>query len=229
MGGIYTIYHNQNKGYIVNEEYVQMSQTLRAAMYIMERDFRLAGFDPTPRSVCGTGVETANADGFHFTICDDTDPDNPVAVDIVYYLKTVDGVTSLYRTVGQPRNSGESFEDYTDRVVAQTDIVARNVEALNFTYLRALPLPSGVSSRILNHGGSLGDIGEVTAFPDDIEAIHTVQISIVLRSNREIAEEENTEQFFNPDGNLIYASTGDGYKRKMMSKNIKCRNLAIEE
>ena len=46
MAGIYTFYHNQLKTHITQQEMVDMQQDARAAMYMMTREIRMAGYDP---------------------------------------------------------------------------------------------------------------------------------------------------------------------------------------
>jgi len=44
---IYATYHNQQKIYLDQEQIVEMQQNLRAAMFFIERDVRMMGYDPT--------------------------------------------------------------------------------------------------------------------------------------------------------------------------------------
>jgi type IV pilus assembly protein PilW len=47
MGAVGVIHSSQQKSYRIQEEVAAMQQNIRAAMYIMEREIRLAGYDPT--------------------------------------------------------------------------------------------------------------------------------------------------------------------------------------
>ncbi|MCD6266685.1 MAG: prepilin-type N-terminal cleavage/methylation domain-containing protein, partial [Deltaproteobacteria bacterium] len=47
MASIGYVYYTQQKSYVAQEQISAMQQNLRAAMYYMEREIRMAGFDPT--------------------------------------------------------------------------------------------------------------------------------------------------------------------------------------
>jgi len=47
MAGVYSAYYSQQKSYITQEQVAAMQQNLRAAMYIIQREIRMAGCDPT--------------------------------------------------------------------------------------------------------------------------------------------------------------------------------------
>jgi prepilin-type N-terminal cleavage/methylation domain-containing protein len=51
LAAIYSVYYAQQKSYVVQEQVAEMQQNLRAAMYIMAREIRMAGYDPTGRGV----------------------------------------------------------------------------------------------------------------------------------------------------------------------------------
>ena len=46
LAGICSTFYSQHISYLNQEQIVSMQQNLRAAMYIMERDIRMAGHDP---------------------------------------------------------------------------------------------------------------------------------------------------------------------------------------
>ena len=46
MAAISTFYHSQLKTHVTQNELVDMQQDARAAMYMMTREIRMAGFDP---------------------------------------------------------------------------------------------------------------------------------------------------------------------------------------
>ncbi len=55
MAGIYSTFNSQYKSYMIQERIVAMQQNLRAGFYQLERNIRLAGFDPTGNA--GAGIE----------------------------------------------------------------------------------------------------------------------------------------------------------------------------
>lgn len=113
MAAIYSTYYSQQRSYIVQEQVASMQQNLRAAMFYMERDIRVAGCDPTRTT--DAGITTASANTIAFT--EDTDGDG-VLRGITYPLYTdTDGVQKLGRDAGG----------------GQTP-VAEYIDALNFVY-----------------------------------------------------------------------------------------------
>jgi type IV pilus assembly protein PilW len=53
-GAIYTAFQSQQKSYLVQDQVAEMQQNLRAAMDIMVREIRMAGYDP--QSSNGFGI-----------------------------------------------------------------------------------------------------------------------------------------------------------------------------
>jgi type IV pilus assembly protein PilW len=47
LGGVYTAFVAQRQGYDAQEQVTDVQQNMRAAMYMMTREIRLAGYDPT--------------------------------------------------------------------------------------------------------------------------------------------------------------------------------------
>ena len=84
MAGIYSAYYSQQKSYVTQEQVVAMQQNLRAAMYYMEREIRMAGCDPTGSA--GANIMIANTAELQFRIDENgdggfTNPSPPPAND----------------------------------------------------------------------------------------------------------------------------------------------------
>ncbi|MBW1982881.1 MAG: prepilin-type N-terminal cleavage/methylation domain-containing protein, partial [Deltaproteobacteria bacterium] len=47
MGAVYSTYKAQQDSYIAQEQVAEMQENLRAALYVMAHEIRMAGFDPT--------------------------------------------------------------------------------------------------------------------------------------------------------------------------------------
>jgi type IV pilus assembly protein PilW len=120
MAGICSAYYSQQESYITQDQVSAMQQNLRAGLWFMEREIRMAGYDPT--GTANTGIVTANATSIRFTLDlnadGDTDDSNE---DITYSLDDSDGDgdSDLARKVG----------------VGNNQPVADNINALNFVYL----------------------------------------------------------------------------------------------
>ena len=115
----------QRKIYVVQEQIVEMVQTARAAMDMMTREIRMAGYDPS--GLVGAGIVSATSNSINFTldITDDAGtgpPDGDTGdsnENITYSLYTADGVQKLGRI---------------SRVTADNQPVAEHVQSLEFQY-----------------------------------------------------------------------------------------------
>ena len=111
MAGIYSTYYSQQKSFMVQEQVAAMQPNLRAAMFFMEREIRIAGCDPTRKTDAGMSTARANMIAFTEDIDGDGDPRG-----ITYALDP--GTDELLRTVLPPGTP-----------------VAEYIDALNFVYL----------------------------------------------------------------------------------------------
>jgi len=122
LGAIYSTFQSQHKSYLMQEEVAAMQQNIRAAMFYMTKEIRMAGCDPTGNA--GAGIVTANADSISFTEdirgdADGSDPDgatNDPNESIAYALSS----NNLVRNTG-----------------GGNQVVAENIDALDFVYLDA--------------------------------------------------------------------------------------------
>ena len=126
MAGIYSAYYSQQKSFVVQDEVSEMQQNLRAAMFFMAREVRMAGCNPTG----GADAKIVQKDDgtIHFTMdLRGKDPDDPADgdtsdpnEDITYTLADLDGngIMEIVRDAG-----------------AGQQIVAENIDVLDFRYL----------------------------------------------------------------------------------------------
>ena len=57
MAAIYSTYRSQLRSHVTQQAMVEMQQNARAAMFIMEREIKMAGFDPDDSA--GAGITDA--------------------------------------------------------------------------------------------------------------------------------------------------------------------------
>ncbi len=202
LAGIYTTYQAQQESYIVQEQASAMQQNIRAAMYHLEKDIRMAGYDPTNN----LGPKFLIANSFELQIQMDlnengtvlgsgTDPNERAR-----YKLTNDGNDDGIAD-GSPCRLGKEIWG------GGLQSVAENIDALNFVYLDR--------------------DGAVTAVRADIRA---VRVTIVARAARFERGYVNNTQYFNqnPDGaEVILPSQGDNFRRKRLSVHIDCRNMGM--
>lgn len=133
-GAIFTAFQSQQKSYLIQDQVIGMQQNLRAAMYIMVREIRMAGYDPTdsqnfgiiniqPRDVANNVDFGLTGNGaFEFTADFDNNGTLSGGENISYSVydfpvATPDGITDLARDSGGGRQ-----------------LVAENIEAMGFAF-----------------------------------------------------------------------------------------------
>jgi type IV pilus assembly protein PilW len=200
MGAIYSTFLNQQKSYLVQGETAAMHQNIRAAMFYLQREIRMAGCDPTGNA--NARIITANATSINFTEDvrgdldgSDSDGDTDDAnEDITYCLKA----NNLVKNTG-----------------GGNQMVVQNIDALDFVYLDGSSPPN-----ILNPGGS--------SVPEEsLDQIRSVEVTMVARTDRITLASKNNNAYFNQRGWQILAPQNDNFSRRRLTTRIKCRNLGI--
>lgn len=183
MTTILSAYYSQNKSYAVQEQVAAMVQNLRAAMDIMIREIRMAGYDPT--GTANAGIVTANTTSI--TITQDLDGDGSVAGDenITYALADSDG-------------------DGDNDLERNNNLIAENIDALDFLYLDETNNP--------------------TAVPSEIRA---VQITMVAKTGRGDRGYVDSVVYTNQQGTGILGPINDNSRRKRLTAEVRCRNMGL--
>lgn len=122
LTAIYSTFQAQHKSYLMQQEVAAMQQNLRAAMFYMQREIRMAGCDPL--GTAGAGIIAASDSSINFSedvrgdnVGDPPDGNlNDPNENIIYSLNGGNLV----------RNTGGGNQT-----------VAENIDALNFVYLDA--------------------------------------------------------------------------------------------
>lgn len=231
MAGAHSVYRSQQKAYALQEGLAEVQQNLRAAMHFVEREIRMAGCDPT--GVSGAGIKTATADTIRITMditggeSDGIDNDSDGSVDEADEARFSDGDTddaneditySLY-------NSGGIQKLGRKRGTTSNQPVAENIEALDFVYLDQR-ISDGIDN---NSDGRVDEANEaIMATPvANLEDIRAIQITLVARTGRADHGYINTEVYTNQEGTVILAQQNDHYRRRLLTAEVFCRNLAF--
>jgi type IV pilus assembly protein PilW len=209
MGAIYSTYKSQQHSYVSQTHVVEMQQNLRAALYVIGRDIRMAGFNPAgitdlagfePSLPDGDGNEATDPTTMAFTIDDDADgaisntlSANNNAEQIAYRLDSNRLQKFMYDAV-----DGWRWET-----------VAENIDAIDFVYL--------------NGAGNPVDPTTVTNLP----LIRSVQISLVAKTARIDKDFPGTPAYDNQQGTEILVAKSDNYRRRLLTTEIQCRNMGI--
>jgi type IV pilus assembly protein PilW len=220
MGAVFMIYNNQSRSYVAQEQAAAMEQNLRAGLYVMSREIRLAGYDENPRDDKDSdgidndcdgstdegdenfGIRLAQENRIQITM--DLTPSDGDTCDagetVSYFLYTNgDGVQCLGRALGggapQP--------------------VAQFIDALNLVYR------DGDGNQLNDDG-----LGNVTA---NIADIRSIQMTLVARSRKEEPTIINNADYRNLMGDVIFQAPGDHFRRQVQGVEIRSRNLGIRQ
>jgi type IV pilus assembly protein PilW len=202
MVAVYKTFSAQEKVFAVQDDAASMQQDLRAAMEIMIKDFRMAGY--SPNTAGAAGVTSAQASSCTFTADRNADGDVTDADEQITY--SLSGGARPFRL---SRTSG-----------GVTQPVADNVDALDFVYV-------------------LAD-GSTTSAPAaaDLTNIRAIQVTVVARGNRADKDYVNKTLYWNQFGpqpaapaapdptlSLLGAAANDGFRRRLLTATVTCRNL----
>jgi type IV pilus assembly protein PilW len=214
LGGIYSTFQSQHKSYLMQEEVAAMQQNMRAAMFYLTKEIRMAGCDPTGNA--GAAIMIANVAELQFTIDKNEDgnfinptppPTNDSNEQMRYALTNdanKDGIAD-----GSPCDLGR--ETWGGGLQS----VAENIDALDFVYLDGASPPN-----VLNPGGTNVSAG-------DLSRIRSVEITIVARTGRALRVTKDNNLYYNQQGTQILGAQNDNFSRRSMTTFIKCRNLGL--
>ena len=119
-GAIYNIFISQGKAYTIQSEVAEMQQNLRAGIFMMEREIRMVGYDPT--RAADAQILTAAPGQLEFTadLNDDGVTDDPNE-HMIY---------TLYDTDADGTNDALGRNDVNSG--AGTQLLAENIDQLNY-------------------------------------------------------------------------------------------------
>ena len=222
VGAIYSTYLSQQKSYLVQEQVAGIQQNLRAAMFIMSREIRIAGYSSKVQKESGLGItafgdeDGRNNDEYEDTETDEDDEKN-LGVQLAY-MREPDGIDN--------DENGTVDDEDDEKVTVWYSLYEKD---------------NGVISigRELN-GGNIAAIADnidqlhltfrdsnnnTTSTPGNVESI---LITIVGRSDREDLDYTHQIPYdMDGDGTDDYTPPADHYRRRMLSTVVKCRNLGL--
>lgn len=232
MAAVFKIYTTQQDSYVLQEQVAEMQQSGRTAKYVMTREIRMAGYDPT--GLAGAGFVSAGGTIIHFTM-DITDEDGTITVpgdDITY---------SLSANKELMRNDG-----------ANNQAVVENVEAVGFAYAfdadddGSIDTSAGgniiwaIDSDVTDADSRLdtyldtNDDGIISIDDDAVGAglatlvpldkIRAVRMWILARTGREDKAFADTITYVVADQRV---NADDGSRHHLLTTTVKCRNMAL--
>ncbi|MCL7488668.1 MAG: prepilin-type N-terminal cleavage/methylation domain-containing protein [Desulfobulbaceae bacterium] len=205
LAAIYSAYKFQRDTFEAQNQVTEMQQNIRNAMWIMVKEFRMAGYDPTQKAspeiaeakqhrlrftmditnTAGTGDPDGDLDGPNedvtFGFSDTNDPDK-------------DGLIAGSGAASLGPNTGGGFQP-----------IAENISAIEFNYI----LEDGTP--VLNPTGF------------EISKIRAVEITVLARAHLPDRKFNNTMTYTTPGGqNWAF---NDNYRRLLMTTTVQGRNL----
>lgn len=255
MGGVYSVYRAQMKTHYIQQQVVDMHQNIRAAIYLMERDIKLAGLNPTGAD--DIGITAADNHLFEFNLDnsggydDDIDNDGNDGVDegdndlddngngffdeadeAEWYDGDTDDPNEVVKFRLSNDGDGNGINDglagQLDGDGASCDL--QRWDAVSGAY-RTLALNIDALNFVYLKGdGSLAD-GDGDGIPEDMESIETVQVALVARSGATpsvfFSDETNTQSYTNQQGDEILPAQNDTFRRILMTMEVRCRNIGL--
>lgn len=226
--GIYETYHYQQKSYMKQEQAVNMQQNLRAGLYFLKRDIRMAGYDPAEDA--DPTITIANIAELEFEVDQDgSGTINDSSRETIRYALTDDGsnnrddstrdgiANSFPCNLGREYNLGGGLQP-----------VAENVDALEFCYVLKVDNET-IEATVLS--GSYDD-------PDDIRSII---VSMLVRTEnpikgghtddrtyRQASSDTTLTPNFNGTRPAPWGPFNDSYQRRLLITKVRCRNMGMD-
>jgi type IV pilus assembly protein PilW len=137
MASIYSAYLSQQKAYLVTEATSETQQNLRAAMYTLEREIRMAGYDPKSSKSFGF---TSPLQSSVITFSYDNDENGVSAANEYSRYQRDSTTTSLQKQIG---TGGSPPGAYT-----YSGDIAYRIDSVSFQYLDSSGIATATPSAV---------------------------------------------------------------------------------
>jgi len=225
MAAVFKIYTTQQDSYVLQEQIAEMQQNGRTAKYVMTREIRMVGYDPTGSDKFGFLAAGGSSIRFSMDIEVENGEPDPAGEVITY---SVSGNEELLRNDG----SGDL-------------IIVENIKAIGFAYAfdndgdGSLDTDAGQVIWAVDNGGIWFDLdendngsitaadaqaGESTGIVVNLADIRAVKMWILARTGREDKAFADTRTYVVADQ---WVDTNDGVRYHLLTTTVKCRNLAL--
>jgi type IV pilus assembly protein PilW len=246
MIGIYYAFDSQQRSYTTQQQVIEMQQNIRAAMYFMEAEIKMAGhvgFDTATvtKGTAAAGITTAGSTSFQFTMDNDLDgntTDN--GEDITYSLnadkqliRTDGGIDSVMAYDIEAIGFAYAFDDKTD-----ADKKLETVNTGNIVWAVDTDTDGDLDVSIDADNDGKIDTGDaatganLTTDDDsdsissvDISRIRSVRVWVLAKTRHPVKGYTNSATYKVGLQNL--GPYNDGFKRRLLTTTIKCRNMGI--
>lgn len=251
MAALYSTFKSQQDSYVNQEVVAEMQQNLRAALYMIGRDIRIAGYDPSELADAGIVSAGPNSINFTFDINDGIDNDADGTVDeigepiindgdvtdanenITYSLDTTDADNpKLVRNAG---GGDQPVADYIDEVgfayafdndgddQVDTSGGGNIIWAIDSDGDDKLDLNLDTNDDgVIDTNDSIA--GVALASQVDINRIRAVKIWLLARTGKVDRSFTNSTIYVVSNQQLQY---NDNFRRRLLTTAISCRNMTL--
>jgi prepilin-type N-terminal cleavage/methylation domain-containing protein len=205
---VYQTFHSQQRSYTVQSEAAAMEQNLRSGLYLLTRELRSAGYNPTQATTSDFRFVTSfpptnnlfviNYATDHSMVAFTLDTDGSGAIEPNKNEQIAYRFNSAQKTL-------ERFNDTQANPTKKWETVASDIDAVCFTYF-----------------------DQNTHITTDPTRIEYVEISLLARTQKQDSKYTNTTVYTNKASvNLCPACVGDHYRRRLLTTTIQIRNKLI--
>lgn len=216
MSSIYSLFMAQVRIKRTQEQTAEVQQNIRSAMYIMEREIRMAGYTGTnPNTTVGAGFTLATATAMTFSYVADNDGiDNDGNNDTDETGEMTQIQYAMYDSDGDG-NADDIGRTVDGGTIFAISPVAENIEEIEFYYT------------IVDNAGVISQTTTPAIPPANLSQIRSVQMSILARSGKSSPNTATGKIYTTPSGNIWGddENYNDGFYRRYITSNIICRNL----
>lgn len=224
IAGVVGAFWDQLRSHNTQQQILSMQQNARAAMYYIAQEMRMAGYDPLGTSGAGIIPDNAVRTTTTFSMditggqADGRDNDGDGAFDEPDETVFGNGDTAAaneqitYALVG-------SQIIRTDQA-GNNQILADNIDALDFVYHGVNPAdPTDTDFRF--------DIAGAVANPDNIRSVSVTIIARIATVMVVSHKAQDNAEYRNMDGDIVLPQQNDNFRRIMLQKIIKLRNMGL--
>ncbi len=244
MAAVYSTYNSQQQQYLVQEQVSGMQQNLRAAMYFMARETRMAGYDSSGSGNFGITDVTLDGNG-DSTITFQADFDDsgsiPGAGDtIVYSIGDIggDGTPDLVRNDGADLLLAEGVEALGMAYAFDEDGDGElDTSGGNVIWAVDTNGDNQLDRDLDTNGDGVINMGDDTTAgngvlegvalgtPVPLEDIRAIKIWVLARTDRVIRGQNDSDTYV--VGRKVVTPTGNAakFKRRLLTTTVRCRNL----
>ena len=198
LASVAAAYRTQIRTHATQQMVVDMQQNIRGAMYIMQREIRMAGHDPTGLS--GASILVADDAELQFQSDDNEDGDCDDSMEDIRYAMTADGA------LGRQVSGG------------LLDPLAENIDAINFVYLDGANPPNVLATPV--PASNLSDIRSIQITIVARSGQNLPGLFYQATDDRIYRNQQGTII-------LDMSAAPDTFRRQLLTAEVRCRNLGL--